>query len=351
MGLKRVRAFEPDDDLIEVVPGGSIQRRQRTTPRIRAEETIGEILTKDRTDTAAPPEEQSGQNRSIWGMRPDIFARCMMAFDLRLDGYSYAQIAKRIYPSEPASAQRIKNVGRDVSKAMKVMAKILEDDFEHARDVEVQRLDRLYLRIAKYAHGFEDRIELTDKELKTYKAKRYKYAAEEIDQENSQLIRRFAPDMRAAETLIQLSKRRSELLGLDAPKKVQVGEDPDFPFNKKDESDLFQVLQAMVSQIPDGAACKLGIKKSVEREQVELEVTSDGMVNLPPQTPSLRRVGFNEETDVMTIQTRAGKFIEFIGVPEDLFLQFVESRSPSTFYLKNIKGKFESQSVGEVKGG
>ena len=350
MGLTRVRAYEPDDDLIEIVPGGSIQKRERSTPRIRAEETIGEILTRDRTDTAAPPEDQSNQNRSIWGMRPDIFARCMMAFDLRLDGYSYAQIAKRIYPTEPPSAQRIKNVGRDVSKAMKVMAKILEDDFKHARDVEVQRLDRLYLRIAKYAHGFEERIELTEKELKNYKAKRYKYAAEEIDEENSQLIRRFAPDMRAAESLINLSKRRSELLGLDEPKRVKIGEDEEFPFNKKDESDLFQVLQAMVGQIPEGASAKLGMKKSIETEQFELEVTKDGMVNLPPQTPSLAKVGFNDETEVMTIQTRAGKLIEFIGVPEEMFLSFVESRSPSTYYIKNIKGKFEQQEVGAVSG-
>jgi hypothetical protein len=155
--------------------------------------------------------------------------------------------------------------------------------------------------------------------------------------------------MRAAESLIQLSKRRSELLGLDEPKRLKIGEDEEFPFNKKDESDLFQVLQAMANQIPEGSAAKLGVRKSIECTEVEIEVASGGMVNLAPNCPSLAKAGYNEETEVLTLQTRAGKLIEFIDVPEVIFLGLIESRSQSSFYIRNIKGKYTAQEVGEVK--
>lgn len=346
MGLARVRIDEFDESVVELSPTDrdlKISRPRRQ--RLRSEESIDEVMSRDRSNPPDIPPEDRNKDRKVYGMKPEVFNRCMRVYDMRLDGWSYSRIAQEIYPPEEIDENKVKNVGKDVTRAMKMIARLLEEDHKHARDTEVQRLDRLYNRIQKYAHGFVQEIPLTKAELKKYTAKRYKYATEEVDMERGVLIRVYRPDMDAVDSVIAISKRRSELLGLDAPKKISVGEDPDNPFGKRDETDLLLMLQSMAKQIPENGRAKLGISKTREQEKVELEISSDGMVNLLPNCPSLARAGWNEETEVLTIETRAGKRIEFLDVPEETFLGFVESRSQSTYYIRHIKDKFQSQQV------
>lgn len=347
MALTRVRLDEFDASVVDLSPTERDLKPSRTrSSRLREATPIAEVMERDRSSLPdIPTEDKAGNKGKIYGLTPEVFNRCMRVYDMRLDGYSYARIAKEIYPPEEIDENKVKNIGKDVVRAMRMISKLLEEDHKHARDTEVQRLDRLYNRIQKYAHGFVEEITLTSKELKKAKANRFKYVTEEIDEEKGVLRRFYRPDQAAVESVIAISKRRSELLGLDAPKKVQLGEDPDNPFTKRDESDLLQMLQAMATQIPDTGRAKLGISKTREVEKLELEVTRDGMVNLAPTCPSLARAGYNEETEVLTIETRAGKRIEFLDVPEEIFLKFVESRSQSTFYIRNIKDKFEAQQV------
>ena len=344
MGLPRVRPVTFDEVNVQLVPNGRNPRSTRErTSRLRDEAEIMDVMGKDRSGVPADPDSI---NQKIFGMTPDVFNRCMLVYDMRLDGWSYMKIARAIYPPEEITPNKIKNIGKDVTRAMRMIAKLLEEDHKYARETEVSRLDRLYRRIAKFAHGYVEEIQLTPKELKNIKPSRYKYATEEIDLERGVLTRTYRPDIQAADTVIAISKRRSELLGIDSPKKIQFGEDPDAPFQqRKSEADLLGMLQNMAEKLPPNTSAKLGVSKTSEGEAFELEVARDGMINLAPNCPSLKRAGWNEETEVLTIETRAGKMVEFIDVPEEVFLGFIESRSQSSFYIRNIKDKFPSQAV------
>ena len=162
MGLARVRIDEFDGSVVSLSPTDRDMKNSRPrSQRLRDQGPIDAVVSKDRSNPPDILPEDQNKDRKMYGMKPEVFNRCMRVYDMRLDGWSYARIAQEIYPPEEIDENKVKNVGKDVGRAMKMIARLLEQDHKHARDTEVQRLDRLYNRIQKYAHGFVQEIKLT----------------------------------------------------------------------------------------------------------------------------------------------------------------------------------------------
>jgi hypothetical protein len=66
------------------------------------------------------------------------------------------------------------------------------------------------------------------------------------------------------------------------------------------------------------------------------------MEKLAVQSTAISAVG---HTRVLEIQFTSGKVYQFFGVPEDLYVAFLESGSKGQFFNKHIRGKYASQEV------
>jgi len=97
-----------------------------------------------------------------------------IALALRLQGYTYHEIGKRLKISHVSAWQHVKS-------AMEEHRKALAEDVEQVRDMEVNRLDGMLEKL--------------------YPRRK---------------------DPRTADTILRLMDRRSKLLGLDVPNKVDV---------------------------------------------------------------------------------------------------------------------------------
>ncbi len=115
--------------------------------------------------------------------------RELSAYRLRLAGASYRQIAKAVGYAGPSPAYHA---------VKRVFASLVQEPTDEVRQLEVERLDALYMKLWTA-------IEDTG-------------SASEGDQDPTP----FENLDKAAHTLLRISKRRSELIGLDAPRRIDI---------------------------------------------------------------------------------------------------------------------------------
>lgn len=106
----------------------------------------------------------------------EIIARQIKALDLRISGFSFRAIGEKLEVSH-------QQVYRDIENELERLAKLRDDKTETLRELELQRLDKLYKNLDHWAS---------------------------------------AGNISAALALVKVGERRSKLLGLDAPAKHEI---------------------------------------------------------------------------------------------------------------------------------
>jgi hypothetical protein len=66
------------------------------------------------------------------------------------------------------------------------------------------------------------------------------------------------------------------------------------------------------------------------------------MEKLAVQSTAISAVG---HTRVLEVQFTSGKVYQFFGVPEDLYIEFLNSGSKGQFFNQKIRGKYPSQEI------
>ena len=125
--------------------------------------------------------------------------RSVDSLRLRIIGLSWRQIGAQLNVSHETARQDVKN-------ALKATIGSIQIEADEYRELELERLDQLWARYFPLALG----------------GKRPDYP----DKDGEIVIgETFAPDTNAAWRCLQISKRRSELMGLDMPAQAPVDRD------------------------------------------------------------------------------------------------------------------------------
>lgn len=74
---------------------------------------------------------------------------------------------------------------------------------------------------------------------------------------------------------------------------------------------------------------------------------------LPPMNPgqstTIASHGYDPETQRMVIQFKNGNVYEYKGVPKEIYDQFTDSESQGSFHAVNVKGRYATNRIGQVK--
>lgn len=145
--------------------------------------------------------------------------RRVEALKMRKEGYSYPQIAEYLNVSLSMAYKYVQQAIKEIQdKTIEATKDVIE--------LEVQRLDDLLAAIWDRAVNGYGKI---------------------IKDKNNQRREIVVPDYKATQQALKIMERRSNLLGLDSPKKQLVGEDQDnkFGYTKEDEEKLYQKIKLM----------------------------------------------------------------------------------------------------------
>lgn len=132
---------------------------------------------------------------------PDTAARDAVACRMRRDGRTYKEIADELYNGHP---------GRAYEGVQRAMLAIVREPAEELRNFELDRLDYLYAKTLEVLH----RRHLTVQHGKVVTV--LNEAGETVTLEDD------GPVLAAVQTLLKIQERRAKLLGLDAPKQIEI---------------------------------------------------------------------------------------------------------------------------------
>jgi hypothetical protein len=150
--------------------------------------------------------DKESNNRGIKRPAAEIVVRRNEALKLRLEGKTYLEIGEILGVSN-------KTAWFDVDAALNENLKVERINLRNIRDLEVRRLDKLLQSIWRSAT--EGAIVLNAEK-------------QPIKLSDGTYLKKI--DLGAVDRVLKISERRAKLLGLDAPKKHQLGGDPDRSF-------------------------------------------------------------------------------------------------------------------------
>lgn len=127
---------------------------------------------------------------------PDAVARDAQACRLRRDGYTYEQIA-----SELGYAGR----GEAYNGVQRALLAIVQEPAEELRTLEIERLDYMYFKVLEVLHRQHFTVQ-NGKIVTLY----------------GQPLPDDSPVLAAVDRLLRIQERRAKLLGLDAPKQIEI---------------------------------------------------------------------------------------------------------------------------------
>jgi len=228
------------------------------------------------------------------------FERNMEAYEMRLKGYKYKDIAERFGKTLPQEAYQW------VQQAMVTIQQDTKEDEEKVKQLEIDRMDCLL-------HGMWDSAI---------------HGHVGYDKKGNRV--KFPPNPKAADAVLKIMKRRSDLLGLDKPKTTFLGNDENHPLIENTEAKLISTLTNLAK------TCQ----KGKDEQLPESEITAmEEMV--PIKSTNIKKASYNEETEVLTVQFKTGKRYEYLDVPPNLWDKFMAAKSQGSFFHKEIRRKFE----------
>lgn len=231
------------------------------------------------------------------------FLRNMEALDLRTKGLSYHKIAEH-FDTFPMTAKRY------VDQALKSLDSDSKEDQEQVVQLETQRMDSL----------LEGMWEAATKGYYGYNKKGDKIF--------------FPPSAKHADAVMKIMKRRADMLGLDKPKTTLLGNDPEHPLIENVEAKLIDTLTRLAKNSQRG--------KDDQLEESEITAMEE---MVPIQSTNIKRAGYNEETEVLTVIFKTGKKYEYLDVPSNVWDGLLEAKSPGSYFHKAIRTKYEHMKV------
>lgn len=150
-----------------------------------------------------------------------------VSLELRLYGYSYPEIAILLGISTPTAF-------RDVRDALEDMQRENKEEKEKLTNIEVARIDKMIKAI--YRKATEGILIYDDKE-------------QPIKDKNGEYIRII--DKSAIDRVLKLQERKAKFLGLDAPERRQIGNDPENPFTLPQITVEKRTLNILQRFLPD----------------------------------------------------------------------------------------------------
>lgn len=117
------------------------------------------------------------------------------ALTLRIQGGSYREIATALGISVGSAYVY-------VTESLAELRELTTETAKQLREIELHRLDELYLKLS---------------------VKLQSQVVEVVDAATGQRSRRASPDETTVRAMLDVSRRRAELLGLDAPRKTELG--------------------------------------------------------------------------------------------------------------------------------
>lgn len=70
------------------------------------------------------------------------------------------------------------------------------------------------------------------------------------------------------------------------------------------------------------------------------------MIRVPVKSSNLAAVGYDPSTETLEVEFSSGKVYGYAGVPADVAAAMTEAESVGSFFAKNVRGQYESQSLG-----
>lgn len=69
----------------------------------------------------------------------------------------------------------------------------------------------------------------------------------------------------------------------------------------------------------------------------------------PATSTTIDSHGYHGDSQTMTVQFKNGKVYEYRGVPQQIYNQYQQSESQGSFFSNNIKGRYQTRLLGQVK--
>lgn len=132
---------------------------------------------------------------------PDAAARDAEACRMRRDGNTYEQIAERL-----GYAGR----GEAYNGVQRALLAIVREPAEDLRNFELDRLDYMYYKVLEVLHR------------RHYTVQHGKVVSLADENGNLTPLEDDAPVLNAVDRLLRIQERRARLLGLDAPKQIEI---------------------------------------------------------------------------------------------------------------------------------
>lgn len=105
---------------------------------------------------------------------------------------------------------------------------------------------------------------------------------------------------------------------------------------------LYQLLNAFALEVYRGTSTQEKCDKIVrEIEEFAETINHDNWVNL--SSTSIRRVKYNQGTQLLTVEFNNGGVYSHPKVPQSVFIDLIQSKSVGNFYNKRIKGIYGLQ--------
>lgn len=105
---------------------------------------------------------------------------------------------------------------------------------------------------------------------------------------------------------------------------------------------LYQLLNGFALEVYHGRGTREKCDKIVQQiEEFAETIDNDNWVNL--SSTSIRRVKYNQASQLLTVEFNNGGVYSHPKVPQSIFIDLVQAKSVGNFYNKRIKGIYGLQ--------